>query len=178
MVGWRTKRGRRIALALGVFLVLFCVVTARLFVMPDLNSPARSDAIVVLGGTGLGPVDEGIKLATDGYSPNLVFSLQPWESCPRSTMHGVTIRCFRANPQSTRGEARSIAALARRYHWQRIIVVMPTTQATRARLRIGRCYPGQVLEVGVTPASIGSWAMGIAYEWGALLKAVVLQPSC
>jgi len=62
--------------------------------------------------------------------------------------------------------------------WHRVIVVMPTTQATRARLRIGRCYPGQVLEVGVQPAGFWAWVRGIVYEWGALAKALVLQPSC
>jgi hypothetical protein len=64
------------------------------------------------------------------------------------------------------------------HHWRRIIVVMPTTQATRARLRIGRCYSGQVLEVGAQPAGFWAWVRGIAYEWPALAKALVLQPSC
>ena len=64
------------------------------------------------------------------------------------------------------------------YHWHQIIVVMRTTQATRARLRIGRCYPGRVLEVGVTPSGLWDWVHGIIYEWGALVKALVLQRSC
>ena len=64
------------------------------------------------------------------------------------------------------------------HHWDRVIVVMPTTQATRARLRIGRCYPGQVLEVGVQPPGFWAWVRGIAYEWPALMKALVLQPGC
>ncbi len=55
---------------------------------------------------------------------------------------------------------------------------MPTTQATRARLRIGRCYSGQVLEVGVTPPDFWAWVRGIVYELPALAKALVLQPSC
>jgi hypothetical protein len=29
--------------------------TLRLFVFPDVNAPARSDAIIVLGGNGAGP---------------------------------------------------------------------------------------------------------------------------
>jgi hypothetical protein len=57
-------------------------------------------------------------------------------------------------------------------------VVVPTTQASRARLRIGRCYSGQVLEVAFSPQGIGEWLMQFAYEWGAMFKAVVLQPSC
>jgi len=55
---------------------------------------------------------------------------------------------------------------------------MPTMQATRAPLRISRCYPGQVLEVGVTPPGFWAWSGGIVYEWPSLLKALVLQPTC
>ncbi len=86
--------------------------------------------------------------------------------------------CFRADPLTTQGEGRAIAHLAAVHHWHRVIVVMPTTQATRARLRVGRCYPGQVLEVAVTPPGFWAWVRGIAYEWPALMKALVLQPTC
>ncbi len=79
---------------------------------------------------------------------------------------------------TTQGEARAIGHLATVHHWDRVIVVMPTTQATRARLRIGRCYPGQVLEVGVPAPGFWAWVRGIVYEWPALIKALVLQPTC
>ena len=51
---------------------------------------------------------------------------------------------------------------------------MPTTQATRARLRIGRCYPGQVLEVGVPAPGFWAWVRGIVYEWPALSNAPIV----
>jgi hypothetical protein len=69
----------------------------------------------------------------------LVFSLVPSDSCAHSAITKIVVLCFRADPQTTQGEARSIAALDHRYHWNRILVVMPTTQASRARLRIDRC---------------------------------------
>ena len=125
-------------------------LTLRLFVFPDLNAPEPSNAIVVLGGNGAGPFDEGVTLAREGDAPTIVFSLVPAYFCDPSAVHlpRERIVCFRADPLTTQGEARAIAHLAAVNHWHRIIVVMPTTQATRARLRIGRCYPGQVLEVG------------------------------
>jgi hypothetical protein len=159
----------------------FCALTLRLFVHPDLNAPRRSDAIVVLGGSGAKADDEGIALAKEGYAPIIAFSLAyPTLPCGHSIAHLPTERvlCFVANPRTTQGEARSIAHLAGEYHWHQIIVVMRTTQATRARLRIGRCYSGQLLEVGVTPSSLSAWMYGIVYEWGALAKALVVQPSC
>ncbi len=180
VVALRTRRSRIVALvALGLFLA-FCAFTLRLFVFPDLNAPQRSDVIAVLGGNGAGPRIEGAQLAKEGYAPVIAVSISPYESCVRSiaAIPHVRLRCFIADPQTTQGEGRSIAHLAAEYHWRRIIVVMPTRQATRARLRIGRCYPGQVLEVGVPSPGLWAWVRGIVYEWGALVKALVLQPSC
>ena len=180
MTRLKSKQSRVIAAALVALVVAFCAVTLRLFVYPDLNAPEPSDAIVVLGGSP-GAGDEGIALAKDGYAPTITFSLDyPTMPCGRSIAQLPTERvlCFLANPRTTQGEARSIARLADEYHWHQIIVVMRTTQATRARLRIGRCFPGEVLEVGVPPAGFWAWAQQIVYEWGALAKALVLQPSC
>ncbi|HVT42629.1 MAG TPA: hypothetical protein VHD39_06565 [Acidimicrobiales bacterium] len=176
----KRTRSRIIAAVAFVVVGAFVALTLLLFVFPDLNMPQRANAIVVLGGNGAGPFDEGVALARAGDAPTIVFSLVPAYSCEPSAVHlpQEQILCFRANPQTTQGEARSIAHLASVHHWHRIIVVMPTTQATRARLRIGRCYPGQVLEVGVTPPGFWAWVRGIVYEWGALGKALVLQPGC
>lgn len=180
----KSTRVRIVVAVIAVLLVAFCVMTALLFVFPDLNAPERSDAIVVLGGHGVPAFDKGVELAKEGYAPDLVLSLQVWQTCapyqellalPLSKVH---VFCFKANPQTTQGEARSIEAFAKRRGWKRIIVVMPTTQASRARLRIGRCYAGQLLEVAYSPGSIADWLAQFAYEWGAMVKAVVLQPSC
>jgi hypothetical protein len=174
----RSKGIRVVLLVVAALVVAVCALTVPLFIKPDLNTPVRSDAIIVLGGNGAPPEDTGIGLALGGYAPYLVFSLEPTQHCAPSTRKSVRVLCFHANPLTTQGEARSIAHLANQYHWHRIIVVMPTTQATRARLRIGRCYPGQILEVGAPPQGFWAWVRGITYEWGALLKAIVLQPSC
>jgi uncharacterized SAM-binding protein YcdF (DUF218 family) len=177
VVALKSRRSRIIAAVATALVLTLVALTLRLFVYPDLNPPVHSNAIVVLGGFGLNSVHEGEKLAQEGYASTLVFSLEPSVSCVPSTAK-VRIMCFRANPLSTRGEARAIAALARKHHWHRIIVVMPTTQATRARLRIGRCYPGQLLEVGVAPSGVGEWLGAFAYEWAALIKALVWQTGC
>lgn len=165
-----------------VLVLVFVALTLRLFVSPDLNAPERSNAIVVLGGNGAGPFDEGVALARQHFAPTIVLSLVPGYSCGHAAslpeVPSVHLLCFRANPQTTQGEGRAIAHLEAAHRWKRVIVVMPTTQATRARLRIGRCYAGQVLEVGVTPPGFWAWVRGIVYEWPSLLKALVLQPTC
>jgi uncharacterized SAM-binding protein YcdF (DUF218 family) len=180
----KSTRVRIVAAVVFVLVVVFCVMTALLFVYPDVNAPERSDAIVVLGGHGVPAFDKGVALAKQGYAPRLVLSLQNWQSCrpyqAYLAVHAPTMRvnCFKSNPQTTQGEARAIEAFAKHFHWSRIIVVVPTTQASRARLRIGRCYSGQVLEAAYSPQGIGQWLMQFAYEWGAMFKAVVLQPDC
>ncbi len=185
-MGLRTKRSRIITAVVVAFVLVFTGLTLRLFVFPDLNAPERADAIVMLGGNGAGPFDKALQLGRERWAPTVVFSLTPYENCEPTVVHlppfhlppTEQVLCFHANPRTTQGEARAIAHLATLHHWNRVIVVMPTTQATRARLRIGRCYPGQILEVGVTPAGFWAWVRGITYEWGALVKALVLQPSC
>jgi hypothetical protein len=165
----------RVIVALVVVLVAlaFVALTLRLFVYPDLNAPQRSDAIVVLGGDGVGPF-EGRGIGQGGLPPTIVLSLVPAYSCQPSVLHlpSEHIVCFRANPQTTQDEARAIAHLAAVSHWHRVIVVMPT------RRRPGRAYAGQVLEVGVAPAGFWAWMREFAYEWGALVKALVLQRGC
>jgi hypothetical protein len=170
---------RLIAVVIVVLVVAFSALTLRLFVFPDLNAPLRANAIVVLGGSA-GAGNEGIALAKKGYAPIIAFSVYPALPCGHSIAHlpSERVLCFVPHPETTQGEARWIAHMATLDHWHQIIVVMRTTQATRARLRIGRCYPGRVLEVGVPPAGFSAWAYQIAYEWGALAKALVLQPSC
>ncbi len=174
-----SKRARIVAVVVAVVVLAFCALTLRLFIFPDLNTPAHSDAIVVLGGT-VGAGQEGIALAKEGYAPTIAFSVTPTTPCGHSIAHLPTERvlCFVPHPDTTQGEARWISHMATLGQWHQIIVVMRTTQATRARLRIGRCYPGRVLEVGVTPSGLWDWVHGIMYEWVSLVKALVLQPSC
>ncbi len=181
----RSRRSRVIAVVVVALVVGLCVMTAVLFVYPDLNAPEHSDAIVVLGGHGAPAIDKGVELAKEGYAPDLVLSVSSGHHhCAylqgrlAPQLPHVKITCFVADPQTTQGEARSIAHLSKQMGWRRIIVVAQTTQATRARLRISRCYPGQVLEVAIAPQGIGEWLYQLAYEWGALFKALVLQRGC
>jgi len=55
--------------------------------------------------------------------------------------------------------------------------VTTRAQDTRARILMGRCFGGAVYVVtGSLP--LGNWPYQIAYEWGALAKALVLHRSC
>ena len=47
----------------------------------------------------------------------------------------MTILCFHADPNTTRGEARDIAAMAAQYDWDSIILVTTPDHAWRVRVR-------------------------------------------
>ena len=172
------RRWRRALIAATAFLVLFGLVTARLLVWPAQGMPARVSAIVMIDGPG-NRLPVALELARAHRAPVLVVS-QGWKGyggpCPPATP-GVQTICFDPNPGDTRGEAEFAGRLAKRYGWSSIVLVTTRVQDTRARLRIGRCFGGPVY---VITASIPwyDWPSQIAYEWGALLKALILQRSC
>jgi len=164
---------------LAALLALFLITTARLFIWPPTDEPSHVDAIVALGGdAGQRRAKYALELATQGYAPVVVVSLggYPPAPCPRAPDH-VRVVCFRANPLNTRGEAEHASRLAAENHWQRLMVVPSRIQATRARLLFNRCT-----SVDLTFVPVGDpltrLPLEIAYEWGALAKALVVKRSC
>jgi hypothetical protein len=159
-----------------VFVVL---ATARLFVWPPTDEPTKADAVVALGGDpGQLREKEALHLAREGYAPVAVISLggQKPVPCPRP-VPGVELICFRADPLDTRGEAEYVSRLVARRHWHKIIVVSERSQATRARMLFKRCTPVQLVMVPVADPRT-RLPYDVAYEWGALVKALTVARSC
>jgi len=155
---------------------LFAGATGVLFIWPSTDRPGRADAVVVLGGDGSRLV-EGQALVREGVAPVLAVSVgSPDDSCYRD-LEPFAVVCFRPRPFTTQGEARWLAATARSRGWHDVVVVVSSPQATRARLRVRRCYSGG-LQVVAVDLSVARRLTDAAYEWGALLKALVIQRSC
>ena len=174
----RGKRRHRLAIALAVIICLVCAATARLFIWPDQGMPSRVNAIVMLDSPGH-PLTFAVRLATQHRAPFLVVSQGTPASrdpCPRP-VPGVTLICFHPVPPTTQGEAEFVGRLAEKYHWRSIAVVAITPQDSRARLRVERCFPGQVYVVAA-PIRLSIWPYQIAYEWAALVKALFIQRGC
>jgi hypothetical protein len=172
-----TWRARTVVIV-GVLGVVFLSATARLFVWPPTDPPARVDAIVALGGDpGQRRADLALKLARAGYAPVAMISRggNPPAPCPRTGR--IVVVCFRADPLDTRGEAEFSAHLAARRHWKQLIVVSERSQATRARLLFERCTPVDMRWVPVRD-QLSHLPFDVVYEWGALMKALVLVPHC
>lgn len=163
---------------LAVVVTTVAAMTAWLFVWPDQGMPARVSAIVMLDGPG-DDLGVAVRLARERRAPFLVVSQgtpQSHDPCP-PPIPRVRLICFHPRPATTQGEAEFTGRLARKYHWHSIAVVAITPQATRARLRVERCFAGPVHMV-TAPIALSSWPYEIAYEWGAMVKALVLQRSC
>lgn len=89
----------------------------------------------------------------------------------------VTVICFDPRPATTQGEAEFAGRLARRYHWHSLALVTITPQDSRARLRMERCFAGQVYVMNA-PMPFYYWPYELAYEWGATIKALAVNRSC
>ena len=166
----------------GVMLVVLCAASARLFIWPAQGMPTRVNAIVVLGGPGgANRLSRGLQLAYQGRAPFLVLSEGLWPKPPSSlcALHDHTLKviCFQPEKGTTQGEAEFVGRLAKRQKWISVVLVTTPDQDTRARLRFERCFSGG-LYVVTSPLPILEWPHQIAYQWAALFKAIILQPSC
>jgi uncharacterized SAM-binding protein YcdF (DUF218 family) len=173
-----SSRWRRVLAAVVVVVLAVGAVTTRLFVWPAQGMPARVSAIVMLAGPG-DRLGAALRLARHHRAPVLVVSQGQHGyggPCPAATP-GVTLVCFEPVPGDTRGEAEFVGRLARRDHWTSVVLVTSRAQDTRARVVVGRCFGGSIYVVtGSLPLS--AWPYQIAYEWAALVKALVLYRSC
>jgi hypothetical protein len=169
---------RRALIASAVVVLALGGATAWLFIWPAQGMPTRVSAIVMLDGPG-DVLSAAVRLATEHHAPFLVVSRGSRASgdpCPRR-VPAVRLICFTPRPPTTQGEAEFVGQLARKYRWRSVAVVAITPQDTRARLRLERCFTGRVYVV-TAPIPLASWPYQIAYEWGALVKALVLQSKC
>ena len=177
--GQRVRRRLLRALVAAAALVLLVAgLTARLFVWPSAGMPDRVDAILMLN-TPNNPLPVALRLAREHRAGYLVVSqgtVASHYACP-APVPGVRLICFHPSPATTQGEAEFAGRLASKYHWHSVVVVTIVPQAFRARLRLERCFGGQVyVMTGSLP--LHSWPYQIAYEWGATIKALTVQRSC
>jgi hypothetical protein len=171
----RHRRGFLLGLTVAL-LALLSVLELRLFVTPATGSVQDPQAVIALGGYG-DRASAAVELAHEQHITTVVFSTGAPDECP-AHLQGLIVRCFVPQPVSTQGEARAIAELAHQYHWTRLLVVAGTTQISRADLRIGRCFGGQVAFAGVDPSGILQWGYRLVYDTAAMLKATVWQWGC
>lgn len=161
-----------------VLLLTFCAVSARLFVFPSTGMPSKVDAIVVPGGSG-DRIDAALRLVRQDRARYLVLSQGEWvpPGLCGSQAGTASVLCFMPDPDTTQGEAEGTARLAREYGFHSIALMTSPDQAWRAGLRFRRCYSGKIFAV-TTPLPLTEWPFAIAYQWGATIKAEVVNRGC
>lgn len=176
------RLGGRLALFVGALLCVLLVLSAVLFVWPPTDRPQHVDAILSLNGPDeAARRAEAIKLAARGLAPVLLFSqgtLPPdlvVELCPQ--VPGVKVVCFSPVPARTVGEVEFAARYLRNHGLHSVMVVPGRSQALRARLLMSRCFRGRIVVVG-GPEALPQIPGGVVYEWGALLKALLVHRGC
>jgi uncharacterized SAM-binding protein YcdF (DUF218 family) len=178
----RRLKSRRIQLLLAAASVLFaafCLLSALLFVFPTTGTPARVDAIVVLGGNG-DRLDGGLQLAREDKASYLVLSRGlPWIPPDLCAGHvgPVKVICFRPNPDTTQGEAEGVSRIAKKYGWTSLVLVTTQDQVWRAHLRFQRCFRGKIYGVAV-PVQWYDWPYAIIHQWAGTAKAEINQRGC
>lgn len=178
-------RRRRLRLVLAVFLVLVVawVLACDIVVMhPRTDRPRAVDAILVLGPPDeQGRVDEGLRLAQQGYSHNVVISIaneaqRRAKGACGNPFAQLRIVCFEPDPATTRGEAREIARLAEENHWHSVMVVTSSYHISRARMIVNRCFDGDVTMIEAPGrTSWWRWPYQFVYQSAGYLKAAVLR---
>jgi uncharacterized SAM-binding protein YcdF (DUF218 family) len=163
-------------------LVLFGTVTARLFIWPDLEPlPPRVDAIIELGGAADDARDRlALELARTHRAPIVIQSTVVREAGTDRCLppvSGVTILCFHPEPNTTRGEAEYIGKMAEQRHWTSVVLVTTPDHAWRARLRVSRCFGGNVY-VSTSPLPPLEFLWAVPYQWAATAKALTVERSC
>ena len=184
--GYRRAVLRRLILIVAGLIVAWVVACLVLFVWPPAESsaPARADVVVVLSGSKR-RLPPALALIRSGVAPVLALSTvqrtKHWPEadrlCATHRYAGARVVCFTAVPYSTRGEARTVARLARERGWRSVVVVTSTFHVTRAHLLFRRCYHGQLAMIGTS----STW-WRVPEEWlsetGKLLVQLTLRRGC
>jgi hypothetical protein len=151
-----TSRGRRflrwlLAGLVAALAVAITIVFVRGWVLVDPGEPFPDGPVAVLGGAG-GRVQAAVALVDTSGAPRLLVlssSAADLYRNARGSCDEPGVRCVMPDPETTAGEARLLAELAREDGWERLTVVTTDNHATRARMHLGACMdvPTEVVAV-------------------------------
>jgi hypothetical protein len=168
---------RRILLALLVLLAALAGAGLWLFYFVGTDPPFPADVIVVLAGNPGRPAT-GVRLQLEGVAPDLALSVVPplQTKIARLCKRRATT-CFHAKPESTEGEARTFARLARKRGWDRVVIVSSRFHLRRARMLFGRCTDAK-LEVASARTTLWEYVKNVPLEAGKFVVQVTVDRGC
>jgi uncharacterized SAM-binding protein YcdF (DUF218 family) len=171
-------------LVIGLLLLVLALA-----VVPNPDPVGRVDAVVVLGGGAGERLDLGLELAADRRLPLVLTGDAVAEGsqrglpCDHHAEHQdteVVVLCAPADPATTAGEARAVAALADASGFQRLAVVTTSFHVDRARTLFAQCLGADAIDVtgAVAPTGFGQELYRRARELVARVAAVTLARAC
>ncbi|MFI7580471.1 YdcF family protein [Kocuria sp. M1N1S27] len=180
-------------LALGL---VWLIAGWAVFQHPRTDAPAPSDALLVLGPPDRTRMAEALRLVDAGVAPVLVVANPGAEDSGEASGRTYYARaaqtcaegpggdrdyeviCFRPDPSTTQGEAMELRALSEQRGWEHVSVLTYRQHVARARLLLGRCYPGELDVLSFDyPAVPRGHLREFAYQSGGFVKAW-LTPGC
>lgn len=181
------SRGRAVAAAVVVLVLVLGVLTIVLFVRPASDDAAAIaaagpvDAVLVLGGSPGDRYDAAVELvpALPPPAPALVLAVQyaaPVLTCGTAPeLPDVALTCFSPEPATTSGEAVWLGREAASEGWEHVVVTTSDYHLTRSRLLVERCVaalsPGTEVRYLSAPGDDRPLrrAWRVATEWPSLL---------
>jgi len=165
--------------------ILYGVGVWLFLLQKDDRLPAHgADAVVVLAGSSK-RLPLALSLVQQHVATTLLVSENTAQSDPARYLlchgpkpKGYTLICQRADPFSTRGEARMTAALAMKNHWRSVVVVTSRYHLYRARMLFQRCTDAAVIMRGTDADPWWRKAIEIPVEWAKLALAVTVRRTC
>ena len=163
--------------------LIWLFAATMLFYYPQVQKPAKADAIVVLAGAASERLPVGRDLSYQGYADDLVLSTTDTPGNRITDMYcdyisSPAVTCFFPEPLTTRGEARAVARLAADNGWDNLIVVTSSYHLLRAETNISQCTTAALTMVPSDPdLSPKQWLGRFVEETGGL-AAAVLRPAC
>ena len=150
----------------------------------DSGPPAHADVVVMLSGSKR-RLPTALALIRRGVAPVLALSsvqqTTHWAEadrlCRARRYEGAQVVCFEAVPYSTRGEARTVARLAKARGWRSIVVVTSRFHLTRAHMLFRRCYHGGLAFVAA-PSTWWKLPLDWARETAKLAFQLTVERSC
>jgi uncharacterized SAM-binding protein YcdF (DUF218 family) len=175
----RRLRQKRVWLPLVLVAGLVIAATARWFVWPATDAVDHADAVVVFDGGRGERLREARALMARGIAPTLVVSAG--RELDADDGDGLCVDpppfevvCFTPRPDTTRGEARALAEIARGRDWDTVALVTSTYHVSRARMLVERCYGGRLDVIAASPpANPAQWVANLAHEWGGAVDAMI-----
>ena len=165
------------SLVVGATAIVTAVTAFALWPRDDV--PGDPDVVVVLGGAGQDRADLGIELSRRYGAQFVLSSSAALFGERRGLTCGVDAMCIDPVPETTVGEARTVADLAAYHGWTHVTVATSRHHTTRARTLFRQCLGNHVTVVGSRPRSDQRVTLGQYFrEAAATIHAATIGRAC